>query len=166
VAVTAALLIGVTLLLQRALGVPGGPTWAGLVLLPAVWIAGPALRSAGRRWVWVAMVMGLGWDLLMEPIVGPGGIAWSAAALAVIRLAGIVADRSSKAWFAFGGLAAAVMLAVQRLTLLPLGVDVGWRLTDLGLSAVATAVWCGVVGWIISLDVPSRWRAWRARKLR
>lgn len=163
---TQALLIAVTLLLQRALGAPGGPAWSGLVVLPAVWIAGPALRSAGLRWVWVAMVIGLGWDLLMESIVGPGGIAWSAAALAVVRLAGFVADRSPKAWFVFGGLAAAVMLAVQRLALLALGVDVGWRLTDLGLTALATGLWCGVVGWIISLDVPSRWSAWRARKLR
>jgi hypothetical protein len=166
VAVTQALLIAVTLLLQRMLGAPGGPLWSGLVVLPAAWIAGPALRSAGPRWVWVAVVIGLGWDLLMEPIVGPGAIAWSAAALATIRLAGIVADRSPKAWFAFGGLAAAVMLIVQRLALLPLGIDAGWRLTDLGLSVVATGAWCGAVGWIISLDVPTRWRAWRARKLR
>ena len=77
----------------------------------------------------------------------PGAIAWSAAALATIRLAGIVADRSPKAWFAFGGLAAAVMLIVQRLALLPIGVAAGWRLTDLGLSAVATGAWCGAVGW-------------------
>ena len=161
-----ALLIAFTLLLQRAMGAPGGPQWSGLVLLPMVWIVGPSLNAVGRRWIWVGMVIGLGWDLVMEPIVGPGGIAWSAAALAVAGLAGIVADRSPKAWFVFAGVATAVMLTVHRLALMPLGIAAGWRWTDLGLSVVATAAWCGFVGWVLTLDLVSRWRAWRARKLR
>lgn len=161
-----ALLIALTLLAQRALGAPGGPQWAGLVLLPAVWIAGPALHAVGRRWIWIAVLIGLSWDLLMEPLIGPGGIAWSAAAVVVTRLAGIVADRTPKAWFAFGGLAAAVVLAVHRLVLLPFGMHAGWRPLDLGLSVVATAAWCGLVGWVLAMDLPSRWRSWRARKLR
>lgn len=163
---TQALLILVTLLLQRALGSPGGPQWSGLVLLPVVWIVGPALHAVGRRWIWIGLVIGLGWDLLLEPIIGPGGIAWSAAALATTWLAGIVADRSPKAWFAFGLVATAVVLIVHRLALLPLGMDPGWRWVDLGLSIIATAAWCGLVGWVLSLDLVTRWRGWRARKLR
>lgn len=163
---TQSLLIAVSLLLQRALGAPGGPQWAGLVLIPVVWIAGPALLTSGRRWVWIAMVIGLGWDLLMEPVIGPGGIAWSAAALACLRLAGIVADRSAKAWFAFGGFAAAVVLTVHRVSLVPLRMAPGWRWIDVAASILATAAWCGLVGWVLSLDLPSRWRSWRARKLR
>ena len=161
-----ALLIVLTLLIQRALGAPPGPDWGGLVLLPMAWLAGSAVLDAGRRWIWIALVIGLGWDLLMEPIIGPGGIAWSAAALVVIWLAGVVADRSFKAWFAFGAVGTLVVMLVQRLALLPLGVAQGWRWVDLGLTVLATAIWCGAVGWIGSLDLATRWRASRARKLR
>jgi hypothetical protein len=166
VALTTALLIAATLLLQRALGAPGGPHWSGLLLLPMVWIVGPALIRGGRRWVWIALAIGLGWDLLLEPIVGPGAIAWSAAALAAFWLAGFVADRSPKAWFAFAAVATVVVGQVHRLALLPLGVGrpVGW--IDLLISVIATALWCGLVGWLLALDLPTRWRTWRARKLR
>ena len=163
---THALLMAITLLLQRALGAPGGPQWAGLVLLPVAWIVGAALTTGGRRWVWIALVIGLGWDVLLEPVVGPGGIAWSAAALSVLRLAAIVADRSSKSWFAFGAVGAGVVLVIQRLALFPLGMNPGWNWTDLGLCMVGTAVWCWSVGFILQLDLPARWQAWRARKLR
>ena len=163
---TQPLLIAVTLLLQRALGAPGGPQWSGLVLLPVAWIVGSALTITGRRLVWTSVVIGLGWDVLLEPVVGPGGIAWSAAALALLRLAAIVADRSSTAWFAFGAVGAGLVLVCQRLVLLPLGMDPGWGWADLGLSVVATGWWCWAVGFILQLDLPARWRAWRARKLR
>ena len=161
-----ALLIVLTLLIQRALGAPGGPEWSGLVLLPMVWIAGSAVLDAGRRWIWIALVIGISWDLLLEPIIGPGGIAWSASALVVTGLASVVADRSFKAWFAFGAVGTLVVVVVQRLVLLPLGIDAGWRWIDLGLTVLATAAWCGAVGWIGSLDLVTRWRAYRARKLR
>jgi hypothetical protein len=130
------------------------------------WIAGTALTTSGRRLVWTSLVIGLGWDVLMEPVVGPGGIAWSAAALALLRLAAIVADRSSKAWFAFGAVGGGLVLVCQRLALLPLGMNPGWGWADLGLSVVATGAWCWVVGFTLQLDLPARWRAWRARKLR
>ena len=163
---TTAVLVAVTLLLQRALGAPGGPHHSGLLLLPMVWIVGPALLAGGRRWVWIGLLMGLGWDLLLEPIVGPGGIAWSAAALLVLWLQTIVADRSPKAWLAFGAIATAVVLEVYRLALLPLGVSRPLRWIDLAISVAATALWCGLVGWLLALDLPRRWRVWRARKLR
>ena len=161
-----ALLIAMTLLAQRALGVPGGPEYSGLLLLPMVWIVGPALLGNNRRWVWIGLVMGLGWDGLMEPIIGPSGIAWSAAALVVFRLANFVADRSSKAWFVFGGIGAVVVNLVHRLVLLLLGVGEPWRWIDLAAGMAVTAVWCGLVGWILSLDLPARWRAYRVRRLR
>ena len=161
-----ALLIAATLILQRALGAPGGPHWSGLLLLPAVWIVGPILLGGGRRWVWVALAIGLGWDLLLEPIVGPGAIAWSAAALVSLWLAGIVADRSPKAWFALAAVVTLVVIQVHRVVLLPLGVSrpLGW--TTVAASVAVTAVWCGLVGWVLALDLPARWRTWRARKLR
>jgi hypothetical protein len=162
----AALLAAAALVLQRALGWPGMPSWAGLVVLPMVFVVGPSLLRYDRRWTLLAIVLGLGWDLMLEPVVGPGGIAWSAAALALSALAGIVADRSPKAWFAFGAASTSTVPGVQSLALLPLGLTspVDWRL--LLLTTLATAVWCGVVGWMRALDVPARWRSYRARTLR
>ncbi len=161
-----ALLIALTLILQRVMGAPGGPEWAGFVLLPMAWLAGSAVLETGRRWVWTALVIGLGWDLLLEPIIGPGGIAWSAAAVVIHWLASIIADRSSKAWFAFGAVGALVVVMVHRLALLPLGISESWRWIDLGACVLATAIWCGLVGWILSLGLAARLRAHRARKLR
>lgn len=160
------LLIAATLVLQRALGAPGGPHWSGLLLLPTVWVVGPVMLGGGRRWVWVALAIGLGWDLLLEPIVGPGAIAWSAAALASLWLAGIVADRSPKAWLGLAAVAALVVVEVHRLALLPLGVSRSIPWTAVAASVAVTAAWCGLVGWVLALDLPTRWRTWRARKLR
>jgi hypothetical protein len=159
-------LILVTLMAQRALGVPGGPEYAGLLLLPMVWVVGPAVLDNSRRWVWIALVMGLGWDILLEPIIGPGGVAWSAAALVVLRLANFVADRSAKAWFAFGVVGAIVVLLVHRLMLAILGIHEPWLWFDLAVAVAVTALWCGAVGWVLSRNLPARWRAYRARKLR
>ncbi len=163
---TIPLLIAATLLLQRLLGAPGGPPWSGLLLVPVVWVVGPALLGWGRRWVWICLAIGLGWDLLLEPVIGPGAIAWSASALVLLWLASIVADRSPKAWMAFGAVATAIVIIVHRLALLPLGVIRPVRWIDLAVSVAATALWCFLVGWIRSLDLPKRWRARRARTLR
>ena len=89
----------------------------------------------------------------MEPVIGPGGIAWSAGALVINRLAGIVADRSARAWFAFGAVGTATVTLVHRLALLPLGITEPWRWIDLVLSLGLTALWCGTVGWIRALEV-------------
>ena len=161
-----ALLIVMTLVLQRAMCAPGGPEWASFVLLPMAWLAGSAVLETGRRWVWAALVIGLGWDLLLEPVIGPGGIAWSAAALVIHQLAGIIADRSPKAWFAFGAVGTSVVILFHRLALLPLGVSESWRWIDLGATVLATALWCGLVGWVLSLGLIGKWRAYRARRLR
>ncbi len=163
---TVALMAGATVLLQRALGWPGIPGWLCLAVLPMVWIVGPALLQYDRRWTQLAILLGLAWDLLLEPVVGPGGVAWSAAALALSGLAGIVADRSTKAWFVFGAAGTVVLLLVRAAVLMPLGLGepLNWR--QLLLSTLLTALWCGLVGWVRALDVGARWSSWRARRLR
>jgi hypothetical protein len=161
-----AILAAATLMLQRALGWPGMPGWASLVTLPMVLLVAAALLQHGSRWTQLAIPLGLGWDLLLEPVVGPGGIAWSVAALALSGLAGVVADRSPKAWFAFGAAGTAVMVTTRAVTLLPLGM---WRpipWSPLVTNLLATAILCGLIGWLRARDIPSRWRAYRVRKLR
>ena len=161
-----ALLAAATLIVQRALGWPGMPSWAGLITLPMVLLVAAALLQHGSRWTQLAIPLGLGWDLLLEPVVGPGGIAWSAAALALSGLAGVVADRSPKAWFAFGAAGTAVLLLTRAATLVPLGLGGPIRWSPLLVNLVTTAALCGLVGWLRMLDLPSRWRRHRARKLR
>lgn len=160
------LLVSLTLIAQRALGWPGLPPWTGFLLLPMVWIVGPPLERHEHRWIYLAIPLGLAWDLLLEEVVGPGGISWSGAALALSLLAGIIADRTPKAWLALGAAGAAVVLVVRFVAMLPLGVPTDLTLRRLALSVVATGAWCGLVGWLRSLDLRSRWRAFRARKLR
>ena len=113
-----------------------------------VWLVGPALLRGGRRWVWISVSIGLGWDLLLEPVIGPGAIAWSASALLLLWLATIVADRSPKAWLAFGAVATAVVILVHRVAMLPLCVIRPARWIDLALAVSVTALWCGLVGWL------------------
>lgn len=160
------ILAAATLMLQRALGWPGMPAWTSLVTLPMVWLVAAALLKHGFRWTQLAIPLGLGWDLLLEPVVGPGGIAWSVAALALSGLAGIVADRSPKAWFAFGAAGTAVMVVTRAVALLPLGMwrPISWP--PLLANLLTTAALCGLVGWLRTQDIPSRWRSYRARKLR
>jgi hypothetical protein len=136
------------------------------ILLPMVFIIGPPLLVEERRWPHFALVLGLAWDLLLEPVVGPGAIAWSAAAVAVATVTPLVADRSSRAWLAFGALGATLVIVVRHLALLPLGLSTGLTLRSLATSVVLTSLWCGLVGWLIALDLPQRWRRHRARKLR
>lgn len=154
------------LLTQVAFGLPGAPAWLAAVLLPTVFIVGGPLRSGERRWPHAAIGLGLAWDLMLEPVIGPGAIAWSAAAITIGAVVPLVADRSPRAWFAFGALGAALMIFVRRLALIPLGLaaDLSWSYVF--TSVVLTGAWCGLVGWILALDLPSRWRTHRARKLR
>jgi hypothetical protein len=159
-------LVAATLTAQRALGWPGAPSWFTLPLLPVVFLVGPALLRHDRRWVHLAIVLGLAWDIVLESVVGPGGIAWSAGALVTARLAGFVADRSAKAWLSFGAIGALTVSVVRRLALLPLGISEAWSWTDLALCVGLTAALCGLVGWVLALDLPTRWRRYRARKLR
>lgn len=160
------LLAGVTLLVQATLGWPVFPGWMATILLPMVFIIGPPLLVEERRWPHFALVLGLAWDLLLEPVVGPGAIAWSAAAVAVTTVTPLVADRSSRAWLAFGALGATLVIVVQHVALLPLGLSTRLTLSSLATSVALTSLWCGLVGWLIALDLPQRWLRHRARKLR
>jgi len=137
------LLVILTLVAQRALSSPGLPSWPAEIILPAVWIVAPPLRHHRPRWPYLALLIGIGWDLLMEPVVGPGGIAWSAAAAGAL-----------------------ILILVRQMALMPLGLASFPTLDLLTRTVVFTAVWCGLVGGILSLDLPSRWRSYRVRTLR
>ena len=161
-----ALFVALTFVAQLAFGLPGLPAWLTAILLPMVFIVGPPLLVEERRWPHFALLLGLVWDLVLEPVVGPGAIAWSASAVIVSAVVPLVADRSLRAWLAFGALGASLMIVVRHLALMPLGLSTQLTWHYLLLSVVLTSLWCGLVGWIIALDLPSRWVTYRARKLR
>ncbi len=159
-------LAALTLIVQRALGTPGLPMWPSEILLPTALIVAAALRSREWRWPYEALLLGLGWDLLLEPVVGPSGIAWSAAALSLHALASFVADRSTTAWMGFGAVGALVITLVHEVTLLPLGLGISLTVPHLVRTTVLSSLWCGLVSTVLALDIPTRWRAYRVRKLR
>lgn len=161
------LLVLVTLIGQRLLGTPGLPAWASEINLVSVWIVASSLRSEQRGWPYGALILGLAWDLILEqPAIGPGAIAWSAAALGLTALAGFVADRSPTAWAGFGALAAPVVMVVDYLALLPLGIEYSMTGGQLLRTAVFSGLWCGLVALVLAIDVPKHLRDLRVRKLR
>jgi hypothetical protein len=155
-----------TLAIQRLFGVPGMPTFLSLIILPMVWIVALSLTRKERHWPWEALILGLAWDLLLEPVVGPGGIAWTASCLSLYALAAVVADRSPKAWAAFGAVGTAIVSLTQRLAETPLGIATSLSLQTVLWSSLLTGLWCGVVAITLALDLGKRWRAYRLRKLR
>jgi len=159
-------LAAATLAAQVALGLPSSPPWMAAVLLPVVFITAPPLLQSERRWPHFALLLGLAWDLMLEPVVGPGAIAWSAAAVVISLVVPLVADRSPRAWLAFGALGAALVIVVREVALLPLGMTGGLSWRSAAVSVSLTAGWCCLIGWIIALDLPSRWLRYRSRKLR
>lgn len=161
-----ATLAGVTLVLQRVLGMPGMPAWFGCLMLPMIFIVALSLTRKERHWPYEALLLGLTWDLLFGPVVGPGGIAWTAACLGLYGLASVVADRSPKAWAALGAVGAVVVILVQRLALMPLGLAGFFSFSQLALSAALTGLWCGFIGMVLALDLGKHWRAYHVRKLR
>jgi hypothetical protein len=160
------LLAAAALVLQRILGLPGLPAWAPEILLPMALIVGSTLRSTERRWPFDALLLGLFWDLMLEPVVGPGGIAWTATSLCLIAMGGFVADRSAKSWAAFGAVGALVLTTAYHLALVPLGLASSLTLSSLLRTAALTGLWSGLVGVVLALDLPKQWRAYRVRKLR
>jgi hypothetical protein len=156
---------GLALVAQRLLGLPPLPPWSSALLIPMVLVVAPAARGHGVAPI-AGLALGLGWDVVMGPVIGPGGIAWSAGALAVGGVAAVVANRSAAAWAAFGALGAAVVLTVQWLALRPLGLAPALGPGRLVVTAVLTGAWCWLVAWIESLDLAGRWIRWRSRRLR
>jgi hypothetical protein len=164
--VTRVVLIVVTLALQRILGLPGLPPIASELLLPMVWLVAPALAEKNWRSSLPGLWLGLGWDLVIEPVVGPGAIAWSAAGLAVRSVGSVLAVRSARAWFLLGAVGGTVVALIRPLAELPLGLETPFGWTHVLRSALLTAAWCGLAGWFLTLDLPGRWRRNRARRLR
>lgn len=159
-------LIALSLLGQRLLGVPGLPPWAGELLLPMAFLVHPALGDKPWRAVMPGLWIGLAWDVVLEPVVGPGGIAWCAAALATRLAGGVLADRSTRAWAALGGLGALLAVLARAAAELPLGELSSFGVDHVLRSVALTAGWCGLVGWCLGLDLPARWRHHRSRRLR
>ena len=155
-----------TLFVQRLLGMPGLPPWSAEILLPMALIVAMSLKGHERHWPYEALLLGLGWDAVLEPVVGPGGIAWSAAALCLFAVARLVADRSPISWAGFGAIGTAVFLVVRHLAMLPLGLGISWNLLSMIRTVLFTALWCGAIGTLLTLDLPKHWRAYRVRKLR
>jgi len=154
-----------TLLVQRLLGAPGIPPWLSLALLPMVWLVAPPMLHRRDNPLVLGLLTGLGWDLLLEPVIGPGGIAWSGTALVVVWVAGRIADRSPKAWGAIGTLGALVVTGLDHLAALPLGGAALPSPVTVALQALATGLWCSLAGWLVTADLPVRWRRFRTRRL-
>lgn len=159
------LLFIASFVVQRLLGLPGFPAWGTGLLVPAVWLVVVATRTEAPSALLVGLGIGGIWDIVMEPIVGPGAIAWSAAAVIVAWTASWVADRSPRMWAALGALAAAAVHLVHELALLPLGVATPLRWRTLVVSVALTGLWCGLVGWSLTLDLAGRWAHYRRRRL-
>lgn len=159
-------LVILTLVLQRLMGLPGAWPIAMALLLPTPWIVGPPLLSATRRWYAFSFFIGLAWDVLFEPVIGPGAIAWSGAALAAWGYGRVVADRSPRSWAVLGALSALLIGLLRGCALYPLGISafLSWRW--LGISMLLTGLWCALVGLTLTINLPQRWRLFRARKLR
>jgi hypothetical protein len=156
-----------TLALQRAFGAAGAPALGAVLLLPMPWIVGPTLRGRDRRWFVASFILGILWDAVVEePVIGPGGIAWSASSAFAWWLAGTIADRSPRMWFASGVLASAVMVIVRAACLTPLGLPHGLALWSVVVTSLATGALCGISGWLLDADLPERWARHRSRRLR
>jgi len=164
--VRVAAFVVLTLVGQRLLGLPGAPPWLTDLWLPIVWLVWPPMRE-DRPWpFWAMVLLGLGWDVVTGPVIGPGGIAWSGAGLAIAWLARRVGDRSPVTWAAAGGAAAGAVMLLDRLARLPLGLAGPWR----GLPALRVlllaVLWCGIVGTVQRFDVAAAVRRVRRRRLR
>lgn len=159
-------LVIVTLATQRLLGHP--QTWplATALLLPMPWIIGPPLQELDRRWYWLSFGIGFGWDLLFEPVIGVGIIAWSAPALITWVGSFVVAERRTRAWFVFGAGGTVVFWLIRFVCYIPLDLPGTPTWSWIGASALLTGVWCASVHGVLALDLPTRWRRRRARRLR
>lgn len=159
-------LLTVTLAAQRLLGQPQSLPLAAAVLLPMPWIVGPPLQDLDGRWYWLSFAVGFGWDLLFEPVIGVGAIAWSAPALMVWIGSSVVAERRTRAWFVFGASGTVVFWLVRWICNIPLSVPGTPTWTWMGGSALLTGAWCAAIHGVFVLDLPARWRQRQRRRLR
>lgn len=163
---TTVILAAATLVLQRVLTHPGLPSLAGAIWVPLVWLVWAPLKEE-RRWpLWALVTLGLAWDVVMEPVIGPGGISWSAAGLTVAWIAARIADRSPAAWAGAGALAGGLVLLIRQLCFLPLGLKLAPAWPGAVKVVLLAALWCGAVGTVAGIDAPGAWRRFRRRRLR
>lgn len=160
------LLLGVAFSAQAALGLPGAWPMAAALLLPMPWVVGPPMLTADHRWYALSFLVGLVWDALFEPVIGPGAIAWSGASLLAWSYARVATDRSPRSWFVLGAVGALAVALLRGLCLIPLDINAFTSWQWLVSSLAFTAVWCGFVGWVISMNLANRWRVYRSRTLR
>jgi len=155
-----------TLAVQRLLGGISSHPYAAAVLLPMPWIIAPPLRRFDLNWYWLSFPLGLGWDILFEPVIGPGAVAWSVPALVIWAGASIVAKRKAPMWFVSGAVGTILFWSVRALCMIPLDLPAmpTWRW--LAISALVTGLWCVVVQTILTQDLPGKWRSYRSRRLR
>lgn len=163
---TTFVLIFFTLAAQRLLGLPHAWPLATAVLLPMPWIVGPPLKDFDRHWYWISFAIGFGWDLLFEPIVGIGAIAWSAPALIVWVGSSVVAERRTRAWFVFGALGTLVFWFVRFICYIPLGLPGTPTWSWIGVSSLLTGAWCASINGLLVLNLPARWQQRQRRRLR
>ena len=159
-------LVTVTLAVQRLLGHPKAPDLAAALLLPMPCLIGPPLLEFDRRWYWLSVPIGLGWDLLFEPVIGIGAIAWSIPALMTWMVTSIAAERRAGAWFAAGAGGTVVFWVVRSICSLPLDLPGTPTWSWIGASALLTGLWCTAVYGVMVLDLPARWRQRQTRRLR
>jgi len=160
------ILAALSLIVQYCLGWPGVPAWAGDIKIPIVFLVAACMLFHRGKWPYLPLAIGLGWDLLMEGVIGPGGIAWGAAALVLEALATVIADRQPRTWIVFGALGAVLVTFFRFLTCVPLGLSLPLTFPGLAQMAFFTGLWCGLAGWIIELNPASRWVHYRAKRLR
>ncbi len=151
---------------QWILGMPAFPTWAQGVLLPMVWVVGPPMRHSTRHVFLTGLGLGLAWDLLFEPIVGPGAIAWSAAALIVAWTVRRVGKHSALSWGLLGAGGTALVAGCRFLSLLPLGRAASPPLVQIAAGTVGTGLVCSVAALILGMNLPGRIRRYRRGRLR
>jgi hypothetical protein len=159
-------LVTVTLAVQRLLGHPKASILATALLLPMPWLIGPPLLDFDRRWYWLSFPIGIGWDLLFEPVIGIGAIAWSVPALMAWMVTSIAAERRAGAWFAAGAGGTVVFWLIRSICSMPLDLPGTPTWSWIGASALMTGVWCTVVYGVMALDLPARWRQHQIRRLR
>lgn len=135
-----------------------------LVLLP--WILAPAILNWDHRWFLLSFLIGLGWDLSFEAIIGPGMISWS---MAAAFLWWLLSKVSGRAWWTWGAWSIPVTMLFwifRSLSLRLLGVSSGLGVNEFMISVLSTSIYCLFLGIILKADLPSRWRRKQLRKLK
>jgi len=158
--------LALTFVLQTLLGIVsrGSGFLDPLVLLP--WVLVPPLKKMDPRFFYLSFLIGLGWDLCFEPIIGPGIIAWSMTAGIIWWLLSKLSGRDLWIWAVLASASTILVWLVRALSLRILGLPSGTSSMEILSSALATGIFCWFVGILFKMDIPSRYHRIRKRKLR